>query len=159
MDKRITAGSGKRNAKGLFGLEHWQVIAIYLVLYDLMTVNLAYFIVLWFRFDCRFSMIPGGYLHSWMKFAPVYSLFCILVFWYLRLYKSLWRFEGYTELTRVVCSTVITSVFHFVFMTVFVMRMPASYYCFGAILQFLLLTGVRYSYRFILLERGKRDKL
>ena len=140
-------------------LKHWQVIAIYLVLYDLIAVNLAYFIVLWFRFDCRFSMIPGEYLYSWMKFAPVYSLFCILVFWFLRLYKSLWRFAGYTELSRVVCATAITTVFHLVFMTLFIKRMPVSYYCFGAILQFLLLTGIRFSYRFILLERGKRDKL
>ncbi len=159
MNKQNTASSGRRKGRGLFWLEHWQVIAIYLAIYDIIAINLAYFIALWFRFDCRFSMIPEEYLYSWMIFSPLYALFCILVFWYLRLYKSLWRFAGYTELSRIVCSTVITAIFHIVFTTLFIKRMPALYYCFGAILQFLLIAGIRFSYRFVLLERGKRDML
>lgn len=32
-------------------LEHWQVIALYLMIYDVIAVNAAYFLGLWFRFD------------------------------------------------------------------------------------------------------------
>ncbi len=140
-------------------MQHWQVIALYLMAYDILVVNLAYFAALLFRFDGRFSMIQGDYLKSWMEFAPFYSIFCIGVFWSLRLYKSLWRFASYDELMRVAGATAITTIFHDVGITAFVQRMPLSYYVFGAIIQFLLILGVRFSYRFILLERSRRERM
>ena len=52
-------------------LEHWQVIAVYLILYDIVVVNAAYFFALWVRFDCRYSAIPKEYLSASLMFAPV----------------------------------------------------------------------------------------
>ena len=37
-------------------LEHWQVIALYLMVYDVIAVNLSYFFALWIRFDCMYSV-------------------------------------------------------------------------------------------------------
>lgn len=92
-------------------LEHWQVIALYLVVYDVIAVNAAYFLGLWLRFDCTYSAIPGEYLSAYLKFAPWYTVFSILVFSALRLYNSVWRFASYSELLRAVVSTVITFLF------------------------------------------------
>lgn len=69
-------------------LEHWQVIALYLMIYDVIAVNAAYFLGLWFRFDCTYSAIPGEYLSAYLKFAPWYTVFSVFVFWTLRLYNS-----------------------------------------------------------------------
>lgn len=142
-------------------LEHWHFIALYLMIYDVIVVNCSYFFVLWLRFDGRFSMIPKEYLSAWVKFTPIYTVFCIAVFWFLRLYKSIWRFASYSELSRVVASSVITSVFHTIAITLLFTRMPVFYYIVGSIFQFLLILGIRFSYRFVLLERktrAKRDK-
>ena len=142
-------------------LEHWHFIALYLMIYDVIVVNCSYFFVLWLRFDGRFSMIPKEYLSAWVKFTPIYTVFCIAVFWFLRLYKSIWRFASYSELSRVVASSVITSVFHTIAITLLFTRMPVFYYIVGPIFQFLLILGIRFSYRFVLLERktrAKRDK-
>ena len=106
-------------------------------------------------------MIPKEYLSAWVKFTPIYTVFCIAVFWFLRLYKSIWRFASYSELSRVVASSVITSVFHTIAITLLFTRMPVFYYIVGPIFQFLLILGIRFSYRFVLLERktrAKRDK-
>ena len=65
----------------LHGLRHWQGVAIILACYDIVAVNLAYFLSLWFRFDCHFSEIPGDYLRPWLGFAPAYTLICLVVFW------------------------------------------------------------------------------
>lgn len=138
--------------------KHWKVIACYLMVYDLLAVNLSYFMALCFRFDGRFSMVPEEYLQSWIAFAPAYSIFCIVIFWILRLYKSLWRFASFDELGRVVGSSAVTAGFHIIGITLFIQRMPVSYYFFGALLQFLMVLGVRFSYRFILLERNRRDR-
>lgn len=147
---------GKRKR---FVLEHWHIIAMFLMIYDFAAVNGAYFFALWLRFDCMFSTIPRDLLMAWAKFVPIYTLVCLLTFWKLRLYQSIWRFASYNELARVLAATAITAVIHAVGITVLFQRMPMSYYLVGAGIQFLLTVGVRFSYRFILLERGKRDKV
>jgi FlaA1/EpsC-like NDP-sugar epimerase len=131
------------------------------MIYDIIIVNLAYFLALWLRFDCRFSAIPVSYFHAWVSFTPIYSLFCLAVFWYLRLYQSLWRFASYNELVRVTTSSVITSLFHTLFITTQIHRMPASYYIVGTGFQFLFIMAIRFSYRLVLLlgrEKNKEEK-
>ena len=136
--------------------EHWQFINILLVIYDLFCVNFAYFAGLLLRFDFRFSLIPEQYFNVWKEMIIPYSIFSLLVIWWLRLYNSLWRFASYRELLRVIMSSVITNAFQvFVTMTFF-SRMPISYYVFGGIFQFCLIIAVRFSYRFVLLLRGRR---
>lgn len=127
------------------------MIAVVLALYDIVAVNLSYFLALWIRFDCIFSRIPERYLRAWEHFLPVYTVFCILVFWFLKMYRSVWRFASYTELQRAILSSGITCVFHAAAITLLFRRMPMSYYCFGAVLQFLFIAGSRFAYRFILL--------
>ena len=139
-------------------LEHWNKISLLLVGYDLIAVTLAYFLGLWFRFDCRYSEIPAEYLMGFAKFAPIYSVSCVLVFWWLRLYNSLWRFASLTELMRTILGSVITSVIHIAGITLLFQRMPISYYIVGMGFQFLLVLCIRFSYRLLLLERGKRSK-
>ena len=141
--------------KGNRSLEHWQKIAIILVIYDVIMVNLSYGFTLLVRFDLRYSSIPGKYLTAWLHFIPIYTLFVLVVFWYLRLYKSIWRFASFSELWRIAASSLITGVFHAVAITLFFERMPMSYYIFGAMLQFLAVVAVRFSYRFLLLIRKK----
>lgn len=152
--KNVTASKdGRRRRK----LEHWQVISIYLMLFDVLAVNLCYFATLWLRFDLHFSEIPGYYITAWLHFVPVYTVFCLIVFYMLHLYNSIWRFASYTELNRVMISSVITAAFHAIAITILEERMPISYYVFGALLQFMAVLGIRFSYRFVLLTwKNKR---
>ncbi len=155
---RDTLSSHKtQRAERKLKLEHWKVIALYLMMYDVVVVNLSYAMVLWLRFDCHYSEIPLQYLKSWLAFTPVYTVFCMAVFWYLRLYQSMWRFASYSELARVVTASGITAAFHTAGITIFCRRMPVTYYVFGALIQFIGILGIRFAYRFILLERGRRD--
>ena len=139
-------------------MEHWKAISIYLVVYDVVAINFAFFFGLWLRFDLQFSKIPQEYFSAFLKFAPVYTVFTILVFVFLHLYNSLWRFASFNELTRIIEATVITGIFHIIGITVFVLRMPLSYYIIGICMQFGLTTVVRFGYRFINLERTRREK-
>jgi len=140
-------------------IEHWQMVSFFLLFYDLIVVNGSYFFALWLRFDCVYSKIPESYLSAWIKFAPIYSVVAILVFWVLRLYKSIWRFASFVELKRITYASAITGLFHIVVITVFYRRMPISYYMIGTTIQFMLLVMVRFAYRFVLLERGKRARV
>lgn len=144
--------------KGVMGLEHWKVIVLYLLIYDIVTINLSYFIGLWLRFDLQYSKIPSEYLMAFIKFAPFYTAFSIIVFYMMHMYNSLWRFASFNELTSIMMATVVTGTAHVVGITLFVRRMPIAYYVFGICAQFIFTTGIRFGYRFVNLERAKREK-
>ena len=137
--------------------QHWQKISIWLAFYDVIAVSVSYFIGLWLRFDARYTMIPENYLLAYIKFMPIYVVVCLAIFMLLRMYRTIWRFASYSELGRVAMSSLITSLFHIGAITMFFERMPISYYIFGMVIQFGLVLGIRFSYRFILLEKTRRD--
>lgn len=145
-------------SKGFMGLEHWKLIALYLLIYDIVTINLSYFIGLWLRFDLQYSKIPSEYLMAFIKFAPFYTAFSIIVFYMMHMYNSLWRFASFNELTSIMMATVVTGTAHVVGITLFVRRMPIAYYVFGICAQFIFTTGIRFGHRFVNLERAKREK-
>ncbi len=154
QNKTIARGRKKRPL-----LEHWHLVALCLMVYDMAAVGGGYFMALWLRFDCRFSMIPDFYLQAWLRFLPIYLPVSILVFWGTHLYRSIWRFASFNELKRVIAANAILGVFHTVMITVLLRRMPISYYVVGLAIQFMLVLCIRFAYRFVLLERGKREKM
>lgn len=150
-------GNLKNNFKSFVHLQHWKVINIILIMYDIVAVNLSFFIALWLRFDCKISLIPVEYISAYIKFIPIYTVFCLAVFTGLRLYKTIWRFASYSELIRVIFSTVVTGMYHFVAITLIFQRMPWSYFITGTMLQFIAVLGIRFSYRFFLVIKNRLD--
>lgn len=142
--------------KGKFRIHHWEIIALYLVLYDVIAVNFSYFFALLLRFDMRYSQIPSRYLSAFAKFAPIYAIITVAVFYMLRLYGSVWRFASFSELNRITAASAVTAVIHWAGITFFVQRMPVSYYIIGAVIQYCLVILVRFSYRYINMERARR---
>ena len=147
-----------KKANKIKKIEHWQVIAMLLMLYDFVAVSVSYYLALWVRFDCKFSQIETQYLQAYYKSILVYAAFCVIVSYCVRLYRSIWRFASYIELQRVIIVTIVSSISYIVVMTAFVERMPVSYYIIGIMCQFSLTLGIRFSYRFILLLRGRKNK-
>ena len=145
-------------SKKIRKMEHWEVVTLLLMLYDFVAIIVSYMAALLIRFDLRFNSIDTQYLHAFYKSILLYAAFCVVLFWFLRLYKSIWRFASFTELLRVILATSISGVVYIVVMTTFVLRMPVSYYIVGVACQFCLTLGIRFSYRFILLLRGRMNQ-
>jgi len=135
--------------------EHWKIISIYLFMYDIIVSAGSYFAALWLRYDLSFTKIPREYLKAYAYFMPIYIAAVFLVHGYNKLYRSIWRFASYSELKRVSFATAELAVIHTVLITVIFRCMPVSYYIVGAMLQFCLVIGIRFCYRFILLERER----
>lgn len=138
-------------------IEHWQVVRLLLMVYDFATVIVSFGIALWLRFDCKVTSVEPQYLTIYTKTIIVYALFCLVVFWFLRLYKSIWRFASYSELLRVILATVVTGVIYTGSLLVFNLHMPVSYYVIGITVQFIATLGIRFFYRFVLLLRGRTN--
>ena len=137
--------------------EHWQVVRLLLMVYDFAAVIVSFGIALWLRFDCKVTSVEPQYLTTYTKTIIIYALFCLVVFWFLRLYKSIWRFASYSELLRVILATVVTGVIYTGSLLVFNLHMPISYYVIGITVQFIATLGIRFFYRFVLLLRGRTN--
>lgn len=147
-----------KNSAKMRKMEHWEVVTLLLMIYDFVAIVASYCAALWIRFDCKVSMIDTEYLQAYCKTIVFYAVFCVVLFWFMRLYKSIWRFASYSELLRVILATTISGIVYCITVTAFVQRMPISYYILGIICQFCLTLGIRFSYRFILLLRGRTNK-
>ena len=140
-------------------IEHWRIISAILIVYDALMVNVAFFCGLFLRFDFQYSAIPEKYLTAFFRFAPWYTLICLLVFWMFRLYRSVWRFASFNEMLRIILATLVTGIVQVGGTLLFVRRMPISYYMIGIILQFFFITGIRFAYRFVLLLKDSLRRL
>ncbi|MCD7841590.1 MAG: polysaccharide biosynthesis protein [Lachnospiraceae bacterium] len=136
---------------------HWKVIAFCLVLYDIVAITFSYFFGLWLRFDFHYTAIPSDYFQAFIRFLPLYLIMAVAFFWYMQMYRSIWRFAGIHELLRYGLSSLAASLFHSIAITVAFERMPFSYYIVGAILQLILVVGIRFSYRFYTEILKKRE--
>lgn len=150
MEKKMSKGSKRK-------IEHWQVVRLLLMVYDFIAVIVSFGIALWLRFDCKVTSVEPQYLTTYTKTIIIYALFCLVVFWFLRLYKSIWRFASYSELMRVILATVVTGVIYTGSLLVFNLHMPVSYYVIGITVQFIATLGIRFFYRFVLLLRGRTN--
>ena len=144
---------GKSHA---FKLEHWKLIAILMIMFDIVTIAFSCFLGLWLRFDFVFTSIPVKYLLVLNKFVLPYVILCICVYWYFRLYKSVWRFASFNELLRTFIAVTICSILNFVVTRIFGARMPWSYHIVGYVAQMIFAIIIRFSYRTVLLLRSKK---
>lgn len=138
-------------------VKHWKVVRLLLMVYDFIAVIVSFGIALWLRFDCKVTSVEPQYLTTYKKTIIIYALFCLVVFCFLRLYKSIWRFASYSELLRVILATVVTAVIYTGSLLVFNLHMPVSYYVIGITVQFIATLGIRFFYRFVLLLRGRTN--
>lgn len=138
-------------------VKHWKVVRLLLMVYDFIAVIVSFGIALWLRFDCKVTSVEPQYLTTYKKTIIIYALFCLVVFWFLRLYKSIWRFASYSELLRVILAIVVTGVIYTGSLLVFNLHMPVSYYVIGITVQFIATLGIRFFYRFVLLLRGRTN--
>ena len=124
---------------------------------DIIAVNAAYFLALLLRFYVNYEFRPtvSFYLTDFLTFAPFYTVLCIAVFFFFRLYGGMWQYAGINDMNRIIGASVITAVLHVVGTALFIRRMPITYYIIGAILQFLFITLIRFGYRIWLVEKKK----
>ncbi|MCR5118026.1 MAG: polysaccharide biosynthesis protein [Lachnospiraceae bacterium] len=158
----MTTGSTSSEKVKERRFQHWQVVALFLLIYDLISLNAAYFLALWFRFDCRISQIESEYWKAYLMFGVIYSILAVLVYHFCGLYRSVWRFASFMEMERIVLGCLISFAVQILGISICVSlvsdeywRMPYSYYFMGFMMQFFFSMTARFSYRFFLLFKER----
>ncbi len=138
------------------GVRHWIVVAVFLTVYDMLAIHAAYFLALWMRFDFVYKDIPKKYFKPYIQTITIYAAVCVIVFWILKIYRSLWRFAREKDLISISLASILTSGAYTAVMAIFFRRMPISYYLVGLVFQAFFLVIIRFSYRVVLYVRNER---
>lgn len=130
---------------------------IFLVIADAVSLNLAVFLSLFFRYELDFTKLltnGSAFVQNAVKFAPFYTVIGIVIFAVFKLYTSLWEYASLDEAIRIVAACAVVDVISFVIMKLFAMKMPMSFHFLNGILLAVLILLIRFSYR--LLRRNWR---
>lgn len=133
---------------------------IILVIYDIFAIVAASVLALLIRFEGNYSAIPPEYLARSLQYITVIIVITLIIFYYFRLYSSLWTYAGATELINIAIASALSSGVQMAVMVLFDMRMPRSYYVlYGGSLLVLIFIS-RYSYRGIrtLIKRRSNEE-
>lgn len=135
----------------------WIINKILLVIFDILAVNLSYFLALFFRFFINngFRPIAERYIPTFQAFAPFYTIICLIVFFAFKLYSSTWKYAGINDFNRILFANLITAVVHVAATLIFYTRMPITYYFLGAVIQLILIALSRFVFRLISVEKNK----
>ncbi len=135
---------------------------LWVILLDIAAVNLACFLTLAVRGRVSYGFDYGAsfplFFSVLLKFAPVYTVLCLLVFYAFRLYGGIWRYAGIKDMNHVILASIVTFVIH-ILGTNFLLRatpfnhMPLTYYAGMALTQFILICLIRFAYRFFVMEK------
>ncbi len=131
---------------------------IWVVLLDIVAVNASYFLILILRYYVAGQLHGGAEKHmgTFLGFAPIYTLLCVLVFVLFRLYNGVWRYAGINDMNRIIAASLVTAIIQ-PLGTWLIMghQMPGTYYVGGAMIQFFLVTIIRFCTRFVSIEQKK----
>jgi len=140
-------------------IKKWQIVATFMMIYDVVSLTMAHFMALWLRFDLRFSLIPNVYLSNLANLTPVLGILAIVLLWHTRLYQSIWRFASFVELARIIGVAIVLELIQIILIfTGIYRRMPISYYLIGLVLTIGFWCLIRFIYRFVILMRSVRSK-
>ena len=135
----MTKNSKKTNS-------HATWVAIGLMSFDYISIHLAYFLALWFRFDCcKVKDIPIAYVNGYLCSIIIYAIVAVVIFLPLRMYKGRWVDVVPARVLQFAIGSLVASALYGVIINLFVIQMPVSYHLVGAMIQVLLIVTVRYS--------------
>ncbi len=119
----------------------------FLVLLDILLINLASFCAIAIRFDFKISKIELQYSEVIAQYAPIYTLITLLIFFVFRLYHSLWRYASIEEMTNVIYACTIATILEFAGLKLFHYHVPRSYTPLNLMFLTAFIAGSRFCYR------------
>lgn len=143
-------------------IDYSKVLRIFfLVLLDILLINLASFFALWIRFDFDVTgeAMKEVFQANYYEYALAYTFIVILIFIPMKLYNSLWEYAGMKELLHIILASACVCVLQYIIIYVFQnLHLPRSYPILNSLFLILLISCSRFSYRTIrsILKRGRK---
>ena len=120
-----------------------------LIAMDIVLINMSVLLALLMRFNVTISSIPEEYIYKYEQFMIPFTLIALVVFWFCRIYHSLWEYASITELYKIVEACTITEVIHVCVTMMLELGLPRSSYFMTWIILVVAVSASRFMYRFI----------
>ena len=127
-----------------------------LLFFDILIINLAYFLALYFRFDLDFLAIPTEYVIAFRKYAILNTFVTIIIYSLFRLYNMILQYASYNELIQITIACILSVITHIIGINLFFTRMPVSYFVFGFLIQYTATVGLRFSKKMFMQGKNHR---
>ena len=99
-------------------------------LLDILLINLSSFLALFTRMELDLTaLLESGFLDSIYRYALMDTVCTILIFWFFRLYNSLWAYAGTNELTRIAAASIVAAAVKYVGMHLLALPTPKKLPC------------------------------
>lgn len=116
-----------------------------LILIDIFIINFSYIFGMYLRFD---GNLPREYLDRYLEFAIYITVFQIVVFIIMGLYKTLWRYASIEEFVRALGAVVISNLVVTAGMLIAINKdIPRSVYVIALVFESVLIPGIRLTSR------------
>lgn len=125
---------------------------VVLLLLDTFLINLSYIMALLIRFEGdvhRDQFVQ--YFSVYMDHLIFITIIKLAIFTFFKLYKSSWRFASVEELVNVIAASIISNTAILSYMYLRQEILPRSIYIIAILLDMLLIGGLRFSYRTLLI--------
>ncbi|WP_058991118.1 polysaccharide biosynthesis protein [Anaerococcus rubeinfantis] len=121
-----------------------------LLVFDIIIINIAYFLALYLRFDGSFIQIPKLYLQAFKNYAIINTIVTLLIYSAFKLYKIILEYASYNELIKITQAVVLSLLIHIFGISILFQRMPISYFVYGFLIQYTLTVGLRFANKMII---------
>ena len=131
----------------------------FLIIYDVISVIVASYMAILIRYEFEWSTIPDMFMGTIARYLPINILFTIAIFYFFKLYSSLWAFAGETELQNLVFACIVSAGVDGIGLHIMrsgIQGVPKSYYFIYAFVLIAMIFASRFSYRFLRSKKHKR---
>lgn len=129
---------------------------VLLIISDLFAILLASVLSLYVRYDFQFMDVPRDFWEAMLAAYPFNAAVLLVVFKFLKMYKSVWRYASATELLNNIIAVFVCAVAQPVILMIMGRRLPMSYpFYYGSFLM-VFTAGVRFSYRILHAFQNRR---
>lgn len=121
---------------------------LFLVIADLVLIAFSSFAALYLRYEFSMTnLVESGFLDSIFRYLPAGLCCTVLIFWFCRLYNSLWEYAGVEELCRIVIGAGLSTVAQTLGLLAFSLPFPRSFPFLYFMILCMLTMALRLSYR------------
>lgn len=136
----------------------WVRRALLLFLGDVVIIIMASVGALIARFDFSYSSIDAVYLESMYRYLPIHVITTVLIFYFCKMYHSLWKFISIHELGYIILANMISFFMQIAGFHLLQYPIPRSYFFAEILLQTVMVVGIRFSYRFFRYLKEAREQ-
>lgn len=129
----------------------------WVIVMDIIAINAAYILTFFLRYYVHAQFVPAAlhFVSDYVKFAPFYTIICLIVYAVFGLYNGMWRYANVNSMNRIIAANGVSVILLLIGTSVFTRRLPISIYAIGVSFQFLFTVIIRYAYRIVEMEKRK----